>query len=672
MSPLARFRPPEPKNRYLKVFAFDPSLDLSLDTAVINQLTVSVPWERDLAPGPVGEYLEIVDIDPASGLFYPPVDLNDAYLLVQDGLVPSEGTPQFHQQMVYAIASRTIRNFEDALGRSILWAPRYHLDAQTGEPREDFIQRLRIYPHALRQANAYYAAGKKALLFGYFPAAIDSSGNNLPGGLVFTCLSHDIIAHETTHAILDGLHPYFAEPSNQDVLALHEAFADLVALFQHFSYPEILRHQIARTRGDLSSENLLAELAQQFGQATGKRGALRSAIGHIDPQSKEWIRTKADATALQTAVEPHQRGAILVAAVFDAFLTVYKHRVADLMRIATGGSGVLPAGALHPDLVNRLAEEAAQMARHILTMCIRALDYCPPVDITFGEFLRALVTADYDISPIDRDGYRIAMIESFRRHGIYPANVRSLSEESLLWSTPDDEVLQKFFNFPRMREIRRYETMQKYESDKRSETFKLNQIFRNKFRQWFLDDLSHDLLEQWKRPDVVDLRLRDTLRLRLFPDKRIQSIPTMAWGEGETRPNLDVNSVRLAYRVGPGGFTRTDLVVEITQYRLGYLDGQIQDAVDAGEIKPPPCQFVFRGGATLLIDLETGRVRYVMSKAVASRGRLEAMRRFLTSSMPGRAEVYFGDPNLNYFRSDGTKTEIFALLHGADELQPDW
>ena len=35
------------------------------------------------------------------------------------------------------------------------------------------------------------------------------------------------------------------------------------------TYPEVLRHQIARTRGDLASQNLLAELANQFGQAIG-------------------------------------------------------------------------------------------------------------------------------------------------------------------------------------------------------------------------------------------------------------------------------------------------------------------------------------------------------------------------------------------------------------------
>ena len=43
-------------------------------------------------------------------------------------------------------------------------------------------------------------------------------------------------------------------------------------------------------------------------------------------------------------------------------------------------------------------------------MCIRALDYCPPVDITFGEYLRALITADADLVPDDDRGYRVAMI----------------------------------------------------------------------------------------------------------------------------------------------------------------------------------------------------------------------------------------------------------------------
>src|SRR5262245_60370498 len=146
--------PPAPVYRRLRGYAFDPSLSGQLDTAIINQNIYKVKWEgggTGLLPGPVGEYLEIVDYDPASGCFYAPVDLNDAHLVAQDGLPPSEGNPQFHQQMVYAVAMTTIQNFERALGRPALWAPRL------GNEHEGFVQRLRIYPHALREANAYYS-----------------------------------------------------------------------------------------------------------------------------------------------------------------------------------------------------------------------------------------------------------------------------------------------------------------------------------------------------------------------------------------------------------------------------------------------------------------------------------------------------------------------------------
>ena len=162
--------------------------------------------------------------DPASGVVYKPIDLNDQWILAQNGVAPSETNPLFHQQMVYAVAMTTIGHFEQALGRVALWSSRRD---RTQDGEAQFVRRLRIYPHALRDRNAYYSPEKKALLFGYFPVGVKDASNT-PGTLVFTCLSHDIIAHETTHALLDGVHPRFNEPHNPDVLAFHEAFADLV------------------------------------------------------------------------------------------------------------------------------------------------------------------------------------------------------------------------------------------------------------------------------------------------------------------------------------------------------------------------------------------------------------------------------------------------------------
>src|SRR5207248_665754 len=80
-----------------------------------------------------------------------------------------------------------------------------------------------------------------------------------------------------------------------------------------------------------------------------------------------------------------------------------------------------------------LAGEAAKAARHVLTMAIRALDYIPPVDLTFGEYLRGIITADLDLVQDDRYNYRIAFIEAFGRRGILPQDIHTLSVESLKW-----------------------------------------------------------------------------------------------------------------------------------------------------------------------------------------------------------------------------------------------
>ena len=70
---------------------------------------------------------------------------------------------------------------------------------------------------------------------------------DLPNQIIFTCLSSDIIAHELTHGIVHRLRPHFSEATNADVFAWHEAFADLIALFQHFAYPDVVKDAVNAT-----------------------------------------------------------------------------------------------------------------------------------------------------------------------------------------------------------------------------------------------------------------------------------------------------------------------------------------------------------------------------------------------------------------------------------------
>src|SRR6476620_8837825 len=112
-----------PTNRRLRGYSFDPSLSAKLETAFINERIYTVPWE-DLKPGPLGEYVEVIDVDPASDCYYEAVDLEDHHIVAQDGLPASALNPKFHQQMVYAVVMTTVKNFERAIGRPVMWSDR--------------------------------------------------------------------------------------------------------------------------------------------------------------------------------------------------------------------------------------------------------------------------------------------------------------------------------------------------------------------------------------------------------------------------------------------------------------------------------------------------------------------------------------------------------------------
>jgi hypothetical protein len=613
---------PVPPTRKLRVFAYDPTLQTDPLMFGINEATVSVRWETDLGEGPTGEYLEVVDVDPASKCCYAPVDLNHPHLLATNGYAPSEANPQFHQQMVYAVAMRTIARFERALGRKALWAPRLIRGPDGNVLEREYVQRLRIYPHALREENAYYSSAHMALLFGYFAAGDGDVGTSLPGSQVFCAVSHDIVAHEATHALLDGLHPRFQEATNPDVLAFHEAFADIVALFQHFTIPEALLQQIKRTHGDLNQESLLGQLAVQFGQASGMHGPLRSAIGTTDEHGK-WQPAQAnkkDYEEQKATGDPHALGSVLVSAVFAAFQTIYRARSADLIRLATNGTGVLPDGEISHDLAIRLATEAASVADQVLNICIRALDYCPPTDLTFGEYLRAVITADRDLVPDDDRGYRVAFISAFRDRGVFPKDVGHLAEDSLVWMRPppiDEETADAFAQLVNSLDL----------------DWNLNSQRRRAY-----DSSEKNRLTVWKWLSAPE---RAHLLAALGFEKEAKTI-TLGSLVGEMRP-VEVHSVRPTRRTAPDGTSHAWLVIEITQ-----------------TFRAQPDQERYRGGCTLMVDLNDNSPAYFIRKSLRGSAGAAAQQEARAvareqAAIRGVPYVAPGDP--------GQAREQFALLH---------
>lgn len=405
-----------PHTRRLTIIAKDPGV--RLDDGAMLFARIEVPAE-ELAPGPTGYRVKVVDFDATAGRLYRPLQryqLPDGSLIdpfgaddgaefgALDGAYQARllADPNFHAQNAYAIVMRILARFEFALGRRVEWGFNGH--------------QLHVAPHAFLDANAFYSNEDSGLMFGYFKGK--------SGAMVFTALSHDIVAHETTHALLDGLRDRFTEPSSPDQAAFHEAFADIVALLSVFALPEIVAAILgAPPRGKDDGGRLrsidpdrltlaalqgsiLAGIAAQLGlELDGLRGnALRQSV---------LLEPDAGLLASDEFAEPHRRGEVLVAAMMRTALTLWRSRIETL--------GTFEGGRYNLD---RVIEEGAKVADHLLTMAIRAVDYCPPTDIDFGVYLAAFLTADAELMPDDqRFHYRDTLRTIFASYGIVTPGV---------------------------------------------------------------------------------------------------------------------------------------------------------------------------------------------------------------------------------------------------------
>lgn len=420
--------PPSAHFRRLTILAQDPQVRLSNGSLAFAE--VDVPAEN-LAAGPMGYRVKVVDYDATSERLYkalasyqaPDGALIDPFRR-RDGETSGQfenrllSDPNFHAQNVYAIVLRTLARFERALGRRVAWS----FDAH----------QLHVVPHAFCEPNAFYSERDRALMFGYF------TGKS--GSMVFTSLSHDVVAHETTHALLDGLRNRFSELSLPDQAAFHEGFADVVALLSAFSLEEIVAtvldvdppkmqdpgkiRTIAAERVTAAAlkSSILFGLAKQVGsELEGARGnALRRSVT-IEP----------DPSLITSPAyeEEHVRGEIFVAGFMQAFLAIWCRRIDAMGTFADGGYNL-----------RLVVAEGVKVADHLLTMAIRALDYCPPTDIDFDSYLTSLLTADSELVPDDsRYDYRQTIRESFAAFGIHGAPSARCRPDGT-WLPFDDDV----------------------------------------------------------------------------------------------------------------------------------------------------------------------------------------------------------------------------------------
>jgi hypothetical protein len=583
-----------PLYRPLRIYTLDPSVS----DRIGGVATVSVPYEK-LEKGPIGALFDVRCDGAPKDLRADILDLDDPHLLLSSGLAPTPANGRFHLQMVYAVCSLTYAVFKRALGRDIAWA--------TPAPDEG-AHRLVVRPF-VPGANAGYSR-EGGLTFGYFKANRRAAGFTVAGGLVCTALSHDVIAHETTHALLDGLRSSFMEPTNVDVPAFHEGLADLVALFLHFSYTDVVERAIRDSRGTLARGSLLTDIAREFGYARsrdGKADALRSGVdvAGVAAFDSDVLPSKEHApTAYDPSMEPHALGSVLVSAVFEAFVTVVRRKCERLFRIAGVDPAAVGQAALSDALVKAIAQEASDVAGQMLNVCIRAIDYCPPADMELGEYLRAIVTADGDMERSDKWGFREALMRSFRRRRIVPDHVQFLTEDAMRWQSPGDPLVIPELAFRNLR-------------------------FDGEPGQ------PADAEELTRQARALGAFVTNPKNARCFhlvsperlPKNVVQASPAM------------VQSVRVTRRAAPDGRVMFDLVGEVTQSCTVQRAGELFD---------------MNGGCTVIVDPE-GAVRYSIYKRFDAENRRERQ----LAAMTGPLKAFWQKSGRKWSR----RPEVLARLH---------
>lgn len=329
------------------------------------QVTVKAP----VRAGPVGTDLAVFDYDRERDRVLPAATPN------RSGAFPAYtlDDPRFHQLNAYAIAARAIDLVEYELGRTLGWG----FEAN----------RLIVLPHAGYLANAFYEEDTHSLQFYSF--------RQLDGSIYHTSLVHDIVAHETGHALLDAVRDRYTEGNHRETAAIHEAVGDLAAVFAAFSH-EVVRTQFLASAGPtLRGPNLVASIAEDFETSADGTLALRD------------LARPVDAAVLRETTDPHVLSLQFSGAMWEALIEMYE---ANLLQLD--------------------AEPAFKLARTALQrMFVRAFDYLPPADGTFVEFAAALYRADRFAQPSDELGYRKIVAKVFAARGLI-ASVSEIADES--------------------------------------------------------------------------------------------------------------------------------------------------------------------------------------------------------------------------------------------------
>lgn len=343
--------------------------------------------EEFFLDGPVTKRVAVLDFDCETGELLPgtrfipppPGRVLGRYDIANENDLHAK---DFIQVNSFATVLKTMYMLEkeDTLGRTLTWA----FDGP----------QLLVIPRAGEWANAYYERDSHSLQLFFFADRQDSERK------IFTCHSRDIIAHETGHAILDGIAPDLYHAITPQSLALHEAVADLTALLMAFESHKLRDGVLEATRGSIKNSTAFCYVAEEFGKASdpdSNIGALRSLLNekNLIPGDEHCVVRN----------EPHALSQVLSGALYTVMVKIHE----QLKKKYSGGDASKEFSVSGKAL--------AVGANRFRCMMFRALDYLAPGEISFADYGRAIIAADQASYP-DNDQHRKWIVEEFVRRNM--------------------------------------------------------------------------------------------------------------------------------------------------------------------------------------------------------------------------------------------------------------
>jgi len=348
----------------------------TFSSAVRKDITISYYPQDPYVGGPVSGVI------PANGITPGPdnsrIDTDGSVKPDDKGnMIFSPGEAEFVNVQTFLSADKTIKTIEACLGRKIGWS--------FGR------EQIALHPDKGKMMNAYYNKKDGSLNFFHFT-------DKATGETIHTGKSYETVAHETGHALLDGLKPGILG-WNIETEALHEAFADIISMLSALQDENNIKKFLEETGGNFSIKNIIAHTGEQFGMSALGQPCIRSAINSFtykNPYDLPLFPTTGNDSELTG--EAHNFCRVFTGAFYDLMgetFDFYKAR------------GMSP-------------EDALKKSRDVCgELLVKGMDRCPPSGVTYKDLAKAMIDAD---KSSQQGKHRDILLDVFDKRWIYFKN----------------------------------------------------------------------------------------------------------------------------------------------------------------------------------------------------------------------------------------------------------